>query len=457
MKAPFPRKLFLAVIAGIALCGAVIVLSRLRTPEKHADGVYIQLLREAYDSVTASYVEKPDGKKLVQSMVDGMLAALDPHSAYLPPEPYHEMEVQMSGAFGGVGIELGMRENRLVVIAPIEDTPAFRAGIQANDHIWKIDGTPTRGMSISAAVKRMRGEKGTPVMLAIQRNGSAKPLVYNLIRDIIRIKSLKSKTLEPGYGYIRISQFQERTGSEFRQALTDLHASQPDGVLKGLVVDMRYNPGGVLHAAVEVANCFIGDNASSTVIVSMKGRSRDANHVYNATLGEKEPRYPIVVLMNGGSASASEIVAGALQDHKRAVVMGSQSFGKGSVQSIIPLKGNAALKLTTARYYTPSGRSIQAKGIVPDIKVGTVVPEAPRKEHRSGVTENSLDNRLAPEGDRAGTGDARKGKADAPEKKETAPAHGSREADAVKDYQLRRALELLQSLDSIRGVAGKGG
>lgn len=447
----FRRPIIATVLAAMAVCLGIIAVSRWQqagTSSRRTDGSYLQLLRDAHRAVTAAYVEKPDGKKLVQSMVDGMLAALDPHSAYLPPEPYHEMEIQMSGAFGGVGIELGMRENRLVVIAPIEDTPAFRAGIQADDHIWKIDGVSTRGMSINAAVKRMRGEKGTPVSLSILRNSITAPIVFNLVRDTIRLKSLRSRTIKPGYGFIRISQFQERTGSEFRQALKDLHAAQPDGQLQGLIIDLRYNPGGLLQAAVDVANCFIGDDASQTVIVSMKGRTQEASRVFHATLGEKEPRYPIAVLMNGGSASASEIVAGALQDHKRGLVVGSQSFGKGSVQSIFPLKDNGALKLTTARYYTPSGRSIQAKGIAPDIAVGTKEPVVPVSGKKKGIdfAEKDLDNRLSAV---PTAGAEREGKP-SPAPDTTVAPHGNREPDLIKDYQLKRALDLLQSLVAVR-------
>jgi len=360
MKRPVSKILIPAVMAGIIICLALILASRWKPQGKQPDAAYLSLLREAYTAVNKEYVEKPDRQKLVQSMVNGMLASLDPHSAYLPPEPYKEMEVQMSGAFGGVGIELGTKEGRLTVIAPIDDPPAFRAGIQANDHIWKIDGTSTRDMNISTAVKRMRGEKGTQVTLTILRGGSSRALTFNLVRDIIKIKSLKSRLLEQGYGLIRIAQFQERTGSEFRQALQDLHTAS-GGPLKGLILDLRFNPGGLLDSSIAVANCFIGDDIRNTQIVSIKGRLPESNRVFNATLGAKEPRYPIVVLINGGSASASEIVAGALQDHKRAIIMGKQSFGKGSVQSIFPMRGNAALKLTTARYYTPSGRSIQAR------------------------------------------------------------------------------------------------
>ncbi len=371
----------------VTVLAAVVLLTVVFYGRRHAshppeDAKALDLLREAYAAILTNHVEKPDSKKLVLKMVDGMLAALDPHSAYLPPEPYHEMEVQMSGSFGGVGIELGTKEGRLTVIAPIDDTPAFRAGIQPNDHIWKIDGTPTDGMNIAAAVKRMRGEKGTPVTLTIMRGENARPLVFKLVRDIIKIKSLKAKLLDSGYGFIRISQFQERTGGEFKEALKDLHVKS-GGKLKGLILDLRY------------------------------------------------------ILINGGSASASEIVAGAMQDHKRAIVMGTQSFGKGSVQSVIPMKGNAALKLTTARYYTPSGRSIQAKGIVPDIEVAAIRPVAvPVLPKQGEIKEKDLNNRLAPVD-----------KPDEPQIKAPDAVHGqSADKELQNDFQLRRAVELLQSL-----------
>jgi carboxyl-terminal processing protease len=372
-------------------------------------------------------------------MVDGMLASLDPHSAYLPPEPYHEMEVQMSGAFGGVGIELGTKDGKLTVIAPIDDTPAFRAGIQANDHIARIDSTSTNGLTITAAVKRMRGEKGTPVTLTILRGENIRPLVFNLIRDTIRIKSLKPKLLDSGYGLIRISQFQERTGAEFKDALKELH-EKSGGEMKGLIIDLRYNPGGLINSCVQVANCFIGEDIANSAIVSIKGRLPEANHVYNGTLGAKEPRYPVIVLINGGSASASEIVAGALQDHNRAIIMGTQSFGKGSVQSIIPMKGNAALKLTTALYYTPSGRSIQARGIVPDIEVPNIMPLPPKAKGKE-FKEKDLEKSLASDG-----------KDEEAQPKNQEPPHGgaTKDADIQKDYQLRRAVELLQSLSMLK-------
>ncbi len=439
MKKTASKFLISVVLVGMIICLALILPSRWKLQGNHSDAAYLSLLRETIATVNTSYVDKPDGPKLVQSMVNGMLASLDPHSAYLPPEPYKEMEVQMSGAFGGVGIELGIKDGRLTVIAPIDETPAFRAGIQANDHIYKIDGNVTRDMNISAAVKRMRGEKGTAVTLTIVRGESSKPLVFSLIRDIIKVKSLKSRLVEPGYGFIRIAQFQERTGSDFRQALQDLHSANKS-TLKGLVIDLRYNPGGVLGPCIEVANCFIGDDISNTLIVSTKGRLSTANHEFNATLGTKEPHYPIVVLINGGSASASEIVAGALQDHKRAIIMGSQSFGKGSVQSVFPMRGNAALKLTTARYYTPSGRSIQAKGIVPDIIVNSAKPVPVKGVAEGGFKENDLQNRLAPEA----------GQQPVVKPIVPPPPGGSGDVFLEKDNQLQRALELLRSLSMLK-------
>ena len=434
-----PSKLKLVIIVAIVVCLTAVFIIRRQVFHSPPDANSLRLLREAYSAIQKSYVEKPDSKKLVLKMVDGMLATLDPHSAYLPPEPYHEMEVQISGLFGGVGIELGTKDGKLMVIAPIDDTPAFRAGIQANDHIWKINGTSTNGMNITAAVKIMRGEKGTPVTLTIVRAENTRPLVFNLVRDIIKIKSLKPKLLDSGYGFIRISQFQERTGSEFKDALKELHVKS-GGSLKGLILDLRYNPGGLINSCVEVVNCFIGEDIKNSAIVSIKGRSSEANRVYNATVGTKEPRYPIVVLINGGSASASEIVAGALQDYKRAIIMGTQSFGKGSVQSIFPMKGNAALKLTTARYYTPSGRSIQAKGIVPDVEVSNIIPLSPKKmaiEFKEKDLEKSLPS---------------DGKQDTPLPIVKESPHGGSVADTdlQKDFQLRRALELLQSLNMLK-------
>lgn len=429
------------ILSGISLTLGIILASMWARRSGVSDAGYIALLREAYKVISTEYVEKPDNGKLVTAMVNGMLSALDPHSAYLPPEPYKEMEVQMSGLFGGIGIELGMKDGRLTVISPIDDTPAFRAGIHANDHIWKIDGVSTRNLTISAAVKRMRGEKGSSVILTILRDDSVLPLTFHLVRDMIRIKSLKSQLLAKDYGLIRIAQFQENTGVEFRQALQGLHARN-GRTLSGLIIDLRFNPGGVLSSSIDVANCFLGNTLQNSLIVSTKGRTPVANREYHATIGTKEPLYPIVVLVNGGTASASEIVAGALQDHKRAVVVGKQSFGKGSVQSVIPMKGHAALKLTTARYFTPSGRSIQARGITPDIIVENAMPQPVKGAGGIDFKEKDLENRLRPLEEKSSSGiqpvrDAHPG--------------GEAAVEIEKDAQLKRGLDLLRSLTFVKG------
>jgi len=437
MKNPKIKTHLIIFIFAVLICLAII-LSNWKSGKFASDQSYINLLREANESISNKYVDNIDAKKLATGMIDGMLTSLDPHSAYLPPESFHEMEIQLTGEFGGVGIELGMKEGHLTVVAPIDDTPAFRAGIQPNDHIYKIDGAATHGMSITAAVKRMRGEKGTPVILTIVRGVPAKQMTFRLIRNIIKLKSVKVRALEQGYAMIRISQFQEQTGNDFKQELKDLR-TRNNGNLKGLVIDLRYNPGGLLGSAVEVANCFIGNNPGNSLIVSTRGRMQQANQDYQAALGDKEPNYPIVVLINGGSASASEIVAGALQDHKRALVMGKQSFGKGSVQSIFPLPGKGALKLTTARYYTPGGRSIQARGITPDIEVENARPVNNDAKKDMEILEKDLKNRLEPiEKERN-------------ENSQLMKLHSVKgEPDLVKDYQLKRALDLLRSINMLR-------
>ena len=398
----------------------------------------LQVLREVLGHVKSKYVEEVDQKKLITGAIDGMLATLDPHSNYLPPEPFKEMNVQISGSFGGLGIELTIRDGKLTVVAPIEGTPAERAGIKANDHILKIDSKFSKGLNINDAVKLMRGDKGTHVTLTILREGNVKPLVFPLVRDIINIKSLRSRMLSPGYGYIRIAQFQSRTSDEFKAALAKLR-EQNSGTLKGLVIDLRNNPGGLVDSAARVADCFIGDGLESGLIVYTQGRTKESRQNISAFVGTKEPHYPIVVLMNGGSASASEILAGALQDHKRAVVMGTQSFGKGSVQSIFPLKDGAGLKLTTARYYTPNGRSIQVKGITPDILVAQLRQDnhTSARRQETEMREENLDRHL-PNGTPP--------KPMKPSKPGVVAQQGV-DPDLAKDYQLSRALGLLQGLD----------
>ena len=429
---------------------------------RRSEAEYISMFKEVVDIVKTSYVDKVDDKKLMTGAINGMLAALDPHSTYLPVTEYSEMKVHMAGAFGGVGIELDMRNGKLMVNAPIEDTPAFRAGILAGDHILQIDGKPTKDLPIAECVSRMRGTPGTKVTLTIVREGAAKPLSFQLTRAIIKTKSLKARLLEPGYGYIRIAEFQERTGEDFERALRTL-AADNGAPLSGLVLDLRYNPGGLVDQAYRVADRFIGEGLSNGDIVTTKGRDAASVHTLTATIGQKEPKYPMVVLINGGSASASEIVAGALQDHKRAVIMGTQSFGKGSVQSIMTLNNGDGLKLTTARYYTPSGRSIQAKGITPDITVefAKKPAAAAKKEQEPDIREQDLDGHMQ-EVPEAG--------------KKPAPAPAPQSAPAVpgvpghpvlppvkapgkelseqellqKDNQLARALELIKGVNVLQ-------
>jgi len=416
----------------------------------------IKLVSEVMAIIKKSYVEEVDNKKLIQGAVDGMLAKLDPHSAFMTPEPYNELKVNMAGSFGGLGIEINIKDGKLTVVSPIEDTPAWRAGLKPNDHIWKIDSTLTKSLSIQKAVSLMRGEKGTKVTLHIAREGEKKSLSFPLVRDIIKTKSMRSKTLEPGYGYIRIIQFQQRTGEDFVNALKNIHAESPDG-LKGLVLDLRNNPGGLVDSAAQVADRFIGEGKDDGTIVTMKGRLPASKMNHYAKVGEKEPRYPIVILINGGSASASEILAGALQDNGRAIVMGTQSYGKGSVQSVIPLRDGYGLKITTALYYTPKGRSIQAEGITPDVIVAqsdlAKKPNPLLKGQDDGTRpefrEKDLLNHFKSDQEK-----------ESPVKTEPAeslqkikdPAKKPATADmattgTAEDYQLSRALEMLKGLN----------
>jgi len=404
-------------------------------PGERSPQEYINFFKEAVALVKENYVEKIDDKKLMESAIDGMLASLDPHNAYLPPEPFADMQIQIAGSFAGVGIEITIRDGKLTVISPIEDTPAFRAGIKTGDYVWMIDNAFTHGMNINDAVKRMRGPKGTSVSLTILREGVAKPLVFKLKRDIIQIKSVKYRTLDKGYGYIRIAQFQESTGDEFATALRNLHKGN-GGALRGLVLDLRNNPGGLVDPAIDVAGRFIDGRLKDGLIVSLKGRDPTSRKEIFTSIGEKEPHYPLAVLINGGSASASEIVAGALQDHQRAVIMGTQSFGKGSVQSLIPMRNGAGLKLTTARYYTPKGRSIQARGITPDIIVGTAEMGKPAKTDDFDFREEDLDGHMLPA-------------ANTETKREKLRPHPNlpENTESTKDFQLSRALDLLKGID----------
>jgi carboxyl-terminal processing protease len=421
---------------------------------------YLVLFREVLSIVKKSYVDEVDQKKLLQGAVEGMLSHLDPHSAYLQPEPYSEMRISMSGSFGGLGIEINIKDDKLTVISPIEDTPAYRAGIKSNDHIWKIDDKLTRGLTINQAVNLMRGQKGTRVTLHILREGSSKPLVFPLVRDIIKTKSLRARTIEPGYGYIRISQFQERTGQDFENVLKTLHAENPAG-LKGLILDLRNNPGGLVDTAVQVVDPFIGEGRSDGTVVYTKGRTPGSRKYYYARIGAKEPRYPMVVLINGGSASASEIIAGALQDHQRAIIMGTQSYGKGSVQSVMSLKDGAGLKLTTARYYTPKGRSIQAMGITPDIIVGMLGPASKKPDPAPADQVKETKELDLPHHLPAPNVMPKPTLVPKPADKPTppppvptgVPAAPGTDAEVARDFQLSRAMELLKGVQVFNAMS----
>jgi carboxyl-terminal processing protease len=327
----------------------------------------LRTFSEIFAKIKQDYVEPVEDKTLLENAIKGMLSGLDPHSSYLIPEDYEELQAGTSGEFGGLGIEVGMENGFVKVIAPIDDTPAQRAGVEAGDLVIRLDDTPVKGMTLGEAVRIMRGAPGTDIMLTIIREGVEKPLKLTITRDIIKVVSVKSRTLDRGYGYVRITQFQSHTGANLRDAIATLK-KENGGTLQGVVLDLRNNPGGVLSAAVAVADAFLRKG----IIVYTEGRMDDAKLTFNAKPTDILDGAALVVLVNGGSASASEIVAGALKDHKRAIVMGSKTFGKGSVQTILPMENGSALKLTTARYYTPKGLSIQAKGIEPDIMLDNV-------------------------------------------------------------------------------------
>src|SRR6187401_2439187 len=332
----------------------------------------LNLFGDVFERVRADYVEKPDDSKLIESAINGMLSGLDPHSSYMEPKAFRDMQVQTRGEFGGLGIEVTMEDGLIKVVAPIDETPAAKAGVMANDIITKLDEEQVQGLTLNQAVEKMRGPVNTKIKLTIMRKGQDKPVEVSITRDVIRVRSVRSQVEGEDVGYIRLTQFNEQTTEGLKKAIADIGAKISDDKLKGYILDLRNNPGGLLDQAISVSDAFLERGE----IVSTRGRNAEETQRYSARPGDLTGGKPIIVLVNGGSASASEIVAGALQDHKRATVLGTRSFGKGSVQTIIPLgNNNGALRLTTARYYTPSGKSIQAKGIVPEIEVLQDVPE----------------------------------------------------------------------------------
>jgi carboxyl-terminal processing protease len=393
----------------------------------------MQTFVEILNRVKTDYVEPVSDDALLEDAMRGMLAGLDPHSSFLNKEEFAEINVQTSGRFGGLGIEVQTFNGFVRVIAPIDETPAARAGIQPGDLIVKIDETPVKGLTLTEAVKKMRGEPGTKIVLTVLREGTADPLTFEMKRDVISVSSVRSRMLEPGIGYLRVTTFSSSTGKGLADEFRKLKKAAPDGKLKGMVLDLRNNPGGVLNAAVEVSDAFLDKGT----IVSIKGRINDANREYNSTPGDLLEGKPLVILVNGGSASASEIVAGALQDHKRGLVIGTKTFGKGSVQTILPLQNDSAIKLTTARYYTPSGRSIQAEGIGPDITIRPV---------KVSKAEGQPGDNLA-EADLTGALQGEERPAETPEQIEAKKKDAEAQQQlAEQDYALYKALNLLKGM-----------
>jgi carboxyl-terminal processing protease len=397
----------------------------------------LRTFTEVFGKIKNDYVEPVDDKELLEDAIRGMLGGLDPHSSYLDKESYAELQEGTTGEFGGLGIEVGMEDGFVKVISPIDDTPAQRAGVKAGDLIIKLDDTPVKGMSLNDAVDLMRGKPGTEIVLTIVREGEDKPLKIKITRDIIKVKSVRSRTLEPGFGYVRISNFQAYTTEDLRKSLDELK-DENSGDLRGIVLDLRNNPGGVLNAAVGVSDLFL----EKGLIVYTEGRVADSKLKFNAKPGDSIKNLPIVVLVNAGSASASEIVAGALQDHKRAVIMGEKTFGKGSVQTILPMTNDAAIKLTTARYYTPNGRSIQASGITPDIVIDKVKLAKTEDEFDGIVKEADLSGHLENHQD---NGDPATEKTE--EGEEEVVDSGEEDLPlSSTDYELYEALNVLKGL-----------
>ncbi|HUL24078.1 MAG TPA: S41 family peptidase [Thermodesulfobacteriota bacterium] len=427
-----------SVIFAVFLIGVLIGSGQSQKVSALSNDMYedLKVFTDVVGLIQKDYVEETKSKDLVYGAIKGMLETLDPHSAFMPPNMYKEMQEETRGRFEGLGIEITLKDGILTVVSPIEDTPAYRAGVLAGDQIIKIDGEPTKNFTLVDSVKRLRGPRGSKVTITIMREGMTKPKDFTLVRDVIPVRSVRYELLEKSYGYIRLSQFQEKTDGEFEKAMKALE-EESKGALKGLILDLRNNPGGLLDQAVKISDRFI----ESGLIVSVEGRREDQRMKFYAHADGNIPRYPLVVLVNGGSASGAEIVAGALQDHGRGILVGTPTFGKGSVQTIIPLKDGSGLRLTTARYYTPNGRSIQAKGIVPDIIVKLSRPEEEKEVLPSKLpAEKDLERHLI---------DVEKG---GPKDKEKPKKEEVKEKKPV-DNQLERALEFLKSWDIFKNVS----
>jgi len=441
-----PRQIKLWLLMVIAVLIWTMGTGFYRDLSAKSDDTYeeLKVFSDVIELIQREYVDDVDSKELIQKAIQGMVQSLDPHSALLPPDAFEDLQIDTKGKFTGIGIHITMQDGFVTVISPIEDTPAYKAGIKALDKIIKVDDKPAK--DLREAVNMMRGPKGTKVKVTILREGVKKPLEFELVRDVIPIQSVKSILLEPGYGYVRLSNFTGTTTDELEKALGELeHTEVP---LKGLILDLRNNGGGLLSQSIKVADLFIDDGD----ILSIKGRNNKNTKVFKATQSEIKRTYPIVLLINGGSASASEIVAGALQDHKRALILGTTSFGKGSVQTVETLRDGSGLKLTIARYYTPNDRSIQAKGITPDIylKFRRLDPEEIAKKEEGLLKEKDLANHLEAEPSKT-----KKPESDSQEKEDSQKNSQMEDAELrvgpltrealQTDNQVVRALEMLKS------------
>jgi carboxyl-terminal processing protease len=420
------------------VCVSLLLITGQVQAKEELESLPLQQLRtfaDIFGRIKANYVEPVEDEVLLENAIRGMVSGLDPHSNYLDADDYKELQVGTKGEFGGLGIEVGMEDGFVKVISPIDDTPAQRAGVRSGDLIVRLDDTPVKGLSLNEAVALMRGKPGTSLELTIVRKGEEKPIKITVVRDVIRVVSIKSRLLDGRFAYLRISQFQANTTSDMLKSLNRLK-SEVEGPLMGMVLDLRNNPGGVLNSAVSVSDAFL----ESGLIVYTEGREDDSQLRFEAAPDDVLDGAPIVVLVNEGSASASEIVAGALQDQNRAVIMGSRTFGKGSVQTIIPITDTAAVKLTTARYFTPSGRSIQAEGIAPDIELEDLTVTKAEQSKVKPIKESNLSGHLS------------NGNGKEPKKESDSQAQqGEDNEDSLKqDYQLGEALNLLKGLAILR-------
>jgi carboxyl-terminal processing protease len=402
----------------------------------------LKVFSDVLDIIENNYVDPVESKDLIRGAIQGMISSIDPHSAYLLPEAYKELQIETKGEFSGLGIVITMHNNFVTVVSPIEGSPAYEAGVKAGDQVIKVDGESTKNMLLWEAVKKMRGKKGTTVVITVRRKDASEPIDFTIVRDIIPLESVRSYVLKPGYGYIRITNFREDTADDVEKALESLEAENTP--VKGVILDLRDNPGGLLDQSIKVADIFLDEGS----IVSIKGRVESHSKVYKAHKNGKKHAYPMVLLINGGSASASEIVAGALQDHGRALVLGKNSFGKGSVQTVEPLRDGSGLKLTIARYYTPNGNAIQAKGIVPDVIVEQRDLSEDEHAGRPRIKEKDLENHILAEPGEEMPDEMREQMLDRRGIK--IPDEDESNLDPVeliltKDYQARRALDILTS------------